>query len=147
MTRFLRKAGAFWSWSDLAHTKRLIRLLSVCWFILYCGFLLFEVVFWGGTPLSLVELFIFKPLVSIPAICLVFGFCTSFAKRRSPMLLAAGIFIHILLAVFLLRYAGHDILGPVFVLTGGCFAVIRFWMYSRLETRHVSSREGKGIQQ
>jgi hypothetical protein len=122
----------------IAHTKRLVRLLSVCWFFLYCGLLLFAVFFWSGTIRGFVESFILKPLLLIPAFYLGFCFCTSFARRRSSVLLMAGVLIHILLAVFVVLNASQVILGPVFILIGVYLSVVWFWMYSKLETAHAS---------
>jgi uncharacterized integral membrane protein len=122
----------------VAHTKRLVRLLSVCWFFLYCGLLLFSVFFWSGTIRGFVELFILKPLVLVPVCYLSFCYCTSFAKRRNWVLLLAGVLAHVLLAVFVVLNASGVILGPIYILAGLYIAVAWFWMYSKLKVPHAA---------
>jgi hypothetical protein len=138
MTRILRNMCSCYMLGDAAHTKRLVRMLSAGWLLLYCGLILFGVLFWGGGLRELVKLPCPKPLVLAPVCYFIFGFCTSFAKRRNWALLLAGVFIHILLASFVVQNASELILGPIFILAGLYIAAACFWMFSKLEVPHAA---------
>jgi uncharacterized integral membrane protein len=138
MMRLLRDMCNFYMLGSAAHTKRLLRMLSAGWLFLYCGLLLFAVLFWGGGSREIVKLPFSKPLVLVPVCYLSFCYCTSFAKRRNWVLLLAGVLAHILLAVFVVQNASGVILGPIFIQAGLYIAVAWFWMYSKLEVPHAA---------
>jgi len=134
MMRILRNMCNFYMLGSAAHTKRLLRMLSAGWLFLYCGLLLFAVLFWGGGLREIVKLPFSKPLVLVPVCYLSFCYCTSFAKRRNWALLLAGVLAHILLAVFVVQNASGVVLGPISILAGLYIAAAWFWMYSKLRT-------------
>ena len=116
--------------------RRLLRLVSASWLVLYGSFLLFNVGFWGGGVREFSEMLARQPVSLIPFVYLGFCVCTSYALRRSAALLVAGVVFHALLAVFLVVHASAVILGPVFVVAGVYIAFLWSRLYSRLERRN-----------